>query len=88
MLTKIKELLTFLSPLPLWLRHLIAAVVGGICAVLWMFSVTSCGTPKTVATVQNVNPNSTVTVTMSVSNTNTNTPNIETSIPLSDGITR
>ena len=31
----------------------------------------SCGTPKTIATVSNVNPNSSVTVTLSVSNTNT-----------------
>ena len=35
----------------------------------------SCGTPKTVATVSNVNPNSSVTVTLSVSNTNTSNVN-------------
>lgn len=43
-----------------------------ICALLVLMSLSACGTPKTIATVQNVNPNSTVTVTLSVSNETTN----------------
>lgn len=84
MLDKIKTLLMFLAPLPMWLRHLIAAIVGAITTVLLSMSVSSCGTPKTVATVSNVNPNSSVTVTMTVSNSTTSTPSVDTSIPLTD----
>lgn len=62
-----KKFFDWLKPKPLWLKSVIMLLIAIFIVLLTM----SCGTPKTVATVQNVNPNSTVTVTMSVSNTTT-----------------
>lgn len=64
------KLFTWLKTLPVWLRAIVLVLFAAIILIASM-SVSACGTPKTVATVQNVNPNSTVTVTMSVSNSTT-----------------
>lgn len=64
----INKILSWLKTFPVWVRALIVFFIG---CLFVLFTLTSCGTPKTVATVQNVNPNSTVTVTMSVSNSTT-----------------
>lgn len=64
----------WLKRLPPFMKIL---VIVALACILGVATFTSCGTPKTVATVQNVNPNSTVTVTMSVSNTNTSTPSVD-----------
>lgn len=69
----LKKIWSWLLTLPLWLRSVIL-ILSAVLAIL--LSVSSCGTPKTVATVQNVNPNSTVTVSMSVSNSTTNTTDV------------
>lgn len=61
---------SWLKTLPVWLRALVLLLVSALILIASM-SLSACGTPKTVATVQNVNPNSTVTVTMSVSNSTT-----------------
>lgn len=62
---KIQKLLEWMKGKPWWIK-LIASIV--IAAIL--FILTSCGTPKTTATVHNVNPHSAVTVTMTVSSSN------------------
>lgn len=72
---------SWLCSLPLWMRAVVLAMVAALLLIVSM-SFTACGTPKTIATVQNVNPNSSVTVTMTVSNTNTTTPSVDTDIPL------
>lgn len=74
---KLKSVIEWLSTLPVWLRAALILVV----AVATMLLTLSCGTPKTIATVQNVNPNSTVTVSMTVSNSTTSTPTVETTTP-------
>lgn len=61
---------SWLKTLPVWLRAIVLVLVAALVLIASM-SLYACGTPKTVATVQNVNPNSTVTVTMSVSNSTT-----------------
>ena len=71
------NLWTWLKTLPMWLRVIVLTCVA-VIALIASMSFYACGTPKTIATVQNVNPNSTVTVTMSVSNSTTSTPNVET----------
>lgn len=60
---------SWLKTLPYWARCVVIILICAIITIASMF-VSSCGTPKTVATVQNVNPNSAVTVTMTVSNSN------------------
>lgn len=60
----------------MWLRVIVLTCVL-VIALIASMSFSACGTPKTIATVQNVNPNSTVTVTMSVSNSTTSTPTVE-----------
>lgn len=70
------KLWTWLKTLPMWLRAIVLALVA-VLALIASMSFYACGTPKTVATVQNVNPNSTVTVTMSVSNSTSTTPTID-----------
>lgn len=60
---------TWIKTLPVWLRAIVLALVAAL-ALIASLSFSACGTPKTVATVQNVNPNSSVTVTMTVSNSN------------------
>lgn len=60
----------WLKTLPVWLRAVVLVLIAAL-ALIFSVSFTSCGTPKTVATVQNVNPNSSVIVTMSVSNSTT-----------------
>lgn len=67
---------SWLKTLPVWLRGVVLFLVA-VLALIASLSFSACGTPKTVATVQNVNPNSSVTVTMTVSNSNTTTPSIE-----------
>lgn len=68
------KFLSWLKSLPVWLRVIVLALIAGLI-LIFSLSFTSCGTPKTIATVQNVNPNSTVTVTLSVSNeTNSSVP--------------
>lgn len=62
--------------MPVWLRAIVLAIMA-VFVLIASMSFCSCGTPKTVATVQNVNPNSSVTVTMTVSNTNTSTPSVD-----------
>lgn len=73
----INKLWTWLKTLPVWLRVIVLTLVAALALIASM-SFYACGTPKTIATVQNVNPNSTVTVTMSVSNSTTSTPTVET----------
>ena len=63
----IKKFLTWTASLPLWIRAILYVLIAAIALIVSM-SLSACGTPKTVATVQNVNPNSSVTVTMTVSN--------------------
>lgn len=65
----LSKLWSWLKTLPFWARCVVLFLVSALIVVASMF-VSSCGTPKTVATVQNVNPNSAVTVTMTVSNSN------------------
>ena len=64
------KFLSWLKTLPIWLRAVVLALLAALVLIA-STSLSACGTPKTVATVQNVNPNSTVTVTMSVSNSTT-----------------
>lgn len=77
---------TWLKTLPIWLRAVVLALVASLALIASM-SLYACGTPKTVATVQNVNPNSTVTVTMSVSNSTSSSvttdasPSVEFKVP-------
>lgn len=63
---------SWLKTLPIWLRAIVLALLAAL-ALIASLSFTACGTPKTVATVQNVNPNSAVTVTMTVSNSTATT---------------
>ena len=70
------KLWAWLKTLPTWLRAIVLLLVS-VLALIASMSFYACGTPKTIATVQNVNPNSTVTVTMSVSNSTTSTPTVE-----------
>lgn len=65
---KLKLLWEWILTLSPWLR---AVVLTVLALFVFLLSLSSCGTPKTIATVQNVNPNSSVTVTMSVSNSTT-----------------
>lgn len=76
---------TWIKTLPIWLRAIVLTLVA-ILALIASMSFSACGTPKTIATVQNVNPNSTVSVTMTVSNSTTSTPTVETSTPSLDNI--
>lgn len=75
----LNKLLKWLAPFPLWARCLILVLLSVVVVLLSLFAVSACGTPKTVATVQNVNPNSAVTVTMTVSNSTSSdvTPTID-----------
>lgn len=72
----IKKLLKWLEPMPTWLRALVLVLLAAI-ALIATTTLQSCGTPKTMATVTNVNPNSTVTVTLSVHNSNSTTNNVD-----------
>lgn len=63
----LKKIFEWSKTLPFWLRAVLYALVAAITLIASL-SMSACGTPKTVATVQNVNPNSSVTVTMTVSN--------------------
>lgn len=67
---------SWLKTLPICLRAIVLALVASLVLILSM-SFSSCGTPKTIATVQNVNPNSSVTVSMTVSNSTTSTPSVD-----------
>lgn len=71
-----KTFLEWLKTLPIWLRAVVLILIAGLALIASM-SFVACGTPKTVATVHNVNPNSTVTVSMTVSNSNTSSPTID-----------
>lgn len=71
-----KTFLEWLKTLPIWLRAVALILIAGLALIASMNFV-ACGTPKTVATVHNVNPNSTVTVSMTVSNSNTSSPTID-----------
>lgn len=66
------KLWTWIKTLPVWLRVIVLTLVAAL-ALIASLSFSACGTPKTVATVQNVNPNSAVTVTMTVSNSTATT---------------
>lgn len=79
------KLWTWLKTLPIWLRAVVLTLVA-VLALIASMSFVACGTPKTIATVQNVNPNSKVSVTMTVSNSTTSTPTVETSTPSLDNI--
>lgn len=87
----IKKILEWLKLFPLWVRCLLLVLISAVLVLMSLSAVSACGTPKTVATVQNVNPNSTVTVTMSVSNSTTSststdaTPSINLDNSLKDG---
>ena len=70
------KLWEFFKSLPISLK-IIALVAVSVLVMIASMSLSACGTPKTVATVSNVIPNSTVTVTMSVSNATTNTPSVD-----------
>lgn len=72
-----KVFLEWLKTLPIWLRAVALILIAALVLIASM-SFAACGTPKTVATVHNVNPNSTVTVSMTVSNSNTSSPVIDT----------
>lgn len=84
----IKKILQWLQPFPLWMRCLLLALMSAVIVLLSLSAVSACGTPKTVATVHNVNPNSSVTVTMSVSNSTSSsvttdaTPSVDFQNPL------
>lgn len=80
----IKKLLEWLRPFPFWARCLLLAIISVVLALMSLFAISACGTPKTVATVQNVNPNSTVSVTMTVSNSTTSTPTVDVTPSLDD----
>lgn len=69
---KFIELWNWIKTLPIWLRAIVLTLVA-VLALIASMSFSACGTPKTVATVQNVNPNSSVTVTMTVSNSTSST---------------
>lgn len=71
-----KTFLEWLNTLPIWQRAVALILIAGLALIVSM-SFVACGTPKTVATVHNVNPNSTVTVSMTVSNSNTSSPVID-----------
>ena len=73
----LKKILQWLKPFPVWARALILALISAALVVMSLFALSACGTPKTVATVQNVNPNSAVTVTMTVSNSNSANTTVE-----------
>lgn len=77
------KLWTWIKTLPVWLRAIVLFLVACLALIASM-SFAACGTPKTIATVQNVNPNSTVSVTMTVSNSTTSTPTVETVTPSLD----
>lgn len=79
----LSKLWTWIKTLPLWLRAIVLILVASLALIASM-SFAACGTPKTIATVQNVNPNSTVSVTMTVSNSTTSTPTVETVTPSLD----
>ena len=66
----LKKFFEWSKKLPFWIRAVLYALVAAV-ALIASLSMSACGTPKTVATVQNVNPNSSVTVTMTVSNSTT-----------------
>ena len=66
----LKKFFEWSKKLPFWIRAVLYALVAAV-ALIVSLSMSACGTPKTVATVQNVNPNSSVTVTMTVSNSTT-----------------
>lgn len=79
------KIFSWIKSLPLWGRIVAILLIAGL-AILF---VSSCGTPKTVATVSNVNPNSTVTVTLSVSNENNTTVETEATPSVSfDGLSK
>lgn len=61
----LKKLIQWMSNKPYWVKILVACSL-----VTLLVCASACGTPKTVATVQNVNPHSTVSVTMTVSSSN------------------
>lgn len=67
-----QDFFSWLKTFPIWLRAVILVLAAAFVFFVSM-GVSACGTPKTVATVSNVNPNSTVTVTLSVSNENNTT---------------
>lgn len=67
---------SWLKKLP-FLTRVIVLVCLAIIALIVSMNFCACGTPKTIATVQNVNPNSTVSVTMTVSNSTTSTPTVD-----------
>lgn len=73
---KLFQIWTWIKTLPLWLRSIVLILVA-VLALIASMSFYACGTPKTVATVQNVNPNSTVTVTLSVSNETSSSVNTD-----------
>lgn len=75
----IKKIIAWLKPFPLWVRCLLLALISAVLVLMSLSAVTACGTPKTVATVQNVNPNSAVSVTMTVSNSTTSAPAVDVS---------
>lgn len=77
----IKKLLAWLKPFPIWIRALVLFLVSALLLIATM-AFTSCGTPKTMATVTNVNPNSTVTVTLSVQNSNSTTNNVDPTVTI------
>ena len=68
----LKKFFEWSKKLPFWIRAVLYALVAAV-ALIASLSMSACGTPKTVATVQNVNPNSSVTVTMTVSNSTSST---------------
>lgn len=64
--TLLTKLVSWSKQRPVWAKILLTLATTALFALMLF----SCGTPKTVATVHNVNPNSQVTVTLSVSNSN------------------
>lgn len=74
--TNTTKFFTWLKKLPIWIRAIVLVCLA-IIALIASMSFCACGTPKTIATVQNVNPNSTVSVTMTVSNSTTSTPTVD-----------
>lgn len=74
--TNFSNFFSWLKKLPLWQRVIVLLAIA-VIALFASMSISACGTPKTIATVQNVNPNSTVSVTMTVSNSTTSTPTVD-----------
>lgn len=77
-MTDYSKFRSWLKLLPFWARCVVMFLISALVVLASMFA-SSCGTPKTIATVHNVNPNSSVTVSMTVSNSTSSAPSVDVS---------